>query len=174
MNTWLFWLFIGVIAILGGVFALLNPLAATFAAEQIAGWLFLFVGVLQVIAGFREEGWSAKIWPILLGLAAVFLGVSLLTNPLAGILALTTVAAIMFLVGGILKIVLAFSLEDRSYFWLIVISGALSVLLAIMVFANFPQSAAILLGVLLGVDLISNGVALVAMALVLRRMKSEA
>lgn len=173
MSNWILWLFIGAIAVIGGIFALLNPLVATLAAEQLAGWLFLVVGILQVIAGFREEGWGAKLWVLLLGVLAIVLGVALLGNPLAGILALTTVAAVLFLAGGLTKIVLAFSLEDRSYFWPILLSGAVSVILAIMIFANFPQSAAVLLGVLLGVDLISNGVAVIAMALALRKMKPE-
>lgn len=173
MSNWILWLFIGAIAVIGGIFALLNPLVATLAAEQLAGWLFLVVGILQVIAGFREEGWGAKLWVLLLGVLAIVLGVALLGNPLAGILALTTVAAVLFLAGGLTKIVLAFSLEDRSYFWPILLSGAVSVILAIMIFANFPQSAAVLLGVLLGIDLISNGVAVIAMALALRKMKPE-
>ena len=173
MSNWILWLFIGAIAVIGGIFALLNPLVATLAAEQLAGWLFLVVGILQVIAGFREEGWGAKLWVLLLGVLAIVLGVALLGNPLAGILALTTVAAVLFLAGGLTKIVLAFSLEDRSYFWPILLSGAVSVILAIMIFANFPQSAAVLLGVLLGIDLISNGIAVIAMALALRKMKPE-
>lgn len=173
MSNWILWLVIGVIALAGGIFALLNPLAATLAAEQLAGWLFLIVGILQFIAGFREEGWGAKLWVMLMGLLAIVLGVALIGNPLAGILALTTVAAILFLAGGVTKVVLAFSLEDRTYFWPILLSGAVSVILAIMIFANFPQSAAILLGVLLGVDLISNGVAVIAMAFALRKMKPE-
>lgn len=173
MSNWILWLVIGVIALVGGIFALLNPLAATLAAEQLAGWLFLVVGILQVIAGFREEGWGAKLWVLLLGILAIVLGVALLANPLAGILALTTVAAILFFAGGLTKIVLAFSLEDRSYFWLILLSGAVSVILAVMIFANFPQSAAVLLGVLLGIDLISNGAAVIAMAFALRKMKPE-
>ena len=172
MGNWILWVIIGVIAVAGGIMALLNPFVATLAAEQLAGWLFLVVGLLQIIGGFREEGWGTKLWVILLGVLAVVLGVSLLSNPLAGILALTTVVAILFVVGGLTKIVLAFSLEDRSFFWMILLSGAVSLILGLMVFSNFPQSAVVLLGVLLGIDLISNGIAVIAMALALRKVKA--
>ena len=41
------WLVVGIISILGGIFAFFNPLSASFAAEQLAGFVFLLVGILQ-------------------------------------------------------------------------------------------------------------------------------
>ena len=72
------WIILGVISILAGVLALANPMAATLAAEQIAGWGFLIVGVLQIFLAFRAEGWGARIWAILVALAFILLGIALL------------------------------------------------------------------------------------------------
>lgn len=168
MGSWLIWLVIGLVFILGGIVSLLNPFAATVTAEQIAAWLFVFGGIAQVVAAFRAEGWGARILNIILALAYLWLGVSLLANPLAGILTLTVLAAIMFLVNGILKVALAFTLRGTGVFWPVLISGAISVILAVMVFTNFPQSAAILLGTLLAVELLSSGVMIVFYAFALR------
>ncbi len=170
MGKGILWIIIGIISIIGGIIALANPVSATLTATQIAGYVFIFVGVIQFIGAFGEEGMGAKIWNLVLGALAVYLGITILGNPLASVLALTTVVGILFFAGGITKVILAFSLEDRSYFWLIMISGVISVILAVMIFSNFPQSAAVLLGVLLGIELISNGVSLMAMGAAVRRV----
>lgn len=174
MGKTILWVILGIISIVGGIFALASPLVATFVATTIAAWVFIFVGIVQVIGALSAEGAWAKIGNILLGALAVFLGYSILQNPLAGAIALTTLVGILFLAAGVFKLILAFSVEERRAFWLILISGALSVLLAILIFSNFPYSAATMLGILLGVDLISNGVSLIAMSFALRRLERAA
>ena len=165
MGGKILWSIIGIVSIIGGIMALLNPFAATLAATVIAGWVFIIVGIMQIIGTFTDKEATGKIWMILLGALAIWVGYAILNNPLAGVVALTTVVAISFLVAGLFKLVLAFSLEDRRFFWLILISGAVSVILAVMIFSNFPQSAGVVLGVLLGVDLISNGATMLAVAM---------
>ena len=54
------WLVVGIISILGGIFAFFNPLSASFAAEQLAGFVFLLVGILQFIALFRAYTTTGK------------------------------------------------------------------------------------------------------------------
>lgn len=168
MTNWILWLIIGLIVLVGGIAALLNPFPATVAALTIAAWVFIIGGILQLLAVFQIEGWGHRIWAILLGIAFLWLGISLLSNPLAGILSLTIVAAIMFLVSGVAKLFLAFSARGSGYFWAILLSGAISVVLALMIFSNFPQSAAVVLGVLLAVELVTTGATLVAFAFFLR------
>jgi uncharacterized membrane protein HdeD (DUF308 family) len=51
--------------------------------------------------------------------------------------------------------------------WLVV-GGTISILLAVFVLMNLPEAAATLLGLLLGIDLLSNGLWLVAAGLMLR------
>lgn len=168
MNHWLFWLLIGIVGLIGGVSALLNPFVATVTAEQIAAWFFIISGILQILAVFRTEGWGRRIWALILAAAFLWLGLTLLANPFAGIISLTLMAAIMFFVSGLTKMFGAFTMRGTGYFWMIFLSGAVSVLLAVMVFTNFPQSAAVLLGILLAVELLSSGAALIAFALFLR------
>lgn len=169
MQNWLLWLVVGILSLVAGFVALMNPMAATLTAEQVAGWAFLFIGILQVISAFRAEGFGAKIWAALLGAVGVILGIMLLGNPLHGVVTLTIVVATLFLGLGIAKILASFSLRGTPFFWPVLISGALSVLLAIMIFGNFPASLVATLGILLAVELISNGVATIALALSSRR-----
>lgn len=164
MTARILWIIVGVLSILAGILALANPLAATLTAELIAGWSFLFIGILEIIAAFQVKGWGGRIWIILLGIACVILGIVMLRNPLAGVVSLTILAASLFLVNGIFKVVASFSLRKTGGFWLLLLSGALSIILSIMIFSNFPASALTILGVMLAVELISNGIALIGLS----------
>ncbi len=170
MGKGILWIIIGIVSIIGGIVALANPVIATFTAAQIAAYVFIFVGIIQILGAFGEAGFGAKLWNTVLGALAIWLGISILGNPLAGVLALTTMVAVLFLAAGIIKLILAVSLEDRSFFWLMLLSGIVSIVLAVMIFSNWPYSAGTVLGILLGVDLISNGVSLIAMGSALRKV----
>lgn len=167
MSSRIFWIVMGVISILAGILALANPLAATLTAEQLAGWAFLLIGLLDLVAALRDREDGSRIWAILVGAAFILLGVMLLARPLQGIVSLTLVVAILFLVTGIFKVIWAFELRGTQAFWLVLLSGLLSVLLAVMILANFPASAVTILGILLAVELISSGVSMIALSSVI-------
>ncbi len=164
MKNKILWILMAAISILGGIYALANPVLASGFATILVGWVFIALGVVQVVTGFRAESAGAKVWTILLGALAVFLGVTILGHPLKGMMALTTMLAILFLFGGMAKIVLSFALEDRRFFWAVLISGIASIALAVIIFMNWPVSAISALGILLGVELISDGISSLAMA----------
>ncbi|WP_380055385.1 HdeD family acid-resistance protein [Falsihalocynthiibacter sp. SS001] len=165
MKHWILWLLAGIVLIIGGIFALANPFAATLTATAIAAWSFLIGGVIQLFAAFTQEGTSNKIWSGVTGVLGILVGIALFNNPFAGIISLTMLVAIMFLVIGAAKVFVSFSLKGTQAFWPVLISGALSVILALMIFGNFPQSAATILGILLAVELISSGISLVMLSL---------
>ena len=155
----------GAICLLGGLVALFNPLAASFTAELIAGWLFILAGAIQAFASFQER-WSARAWLTgLLGALRILVGVSLVARPLEGIIALTWLVAIFFVVSGAAKVMLSWPLRGTHFFWILLGSGALSAILGILILAGLPASAGIVLGTMLAVDLISSGVALIGLGL---------
>jgi membrane protein HdeD len=164
MKNKLLWIVMAGLSILGGVFALANPVLASGFATILIAWIFIAMGVIQVIAGFRAEGAGAKIWSILLGALAVYLGVTILGHPLKGMMALTTMVAILCLGGGMAKLVLSFTLEDRRFFWLVLLSGIASLAVGVIILMNWPVSAISALGILLGVQLLADGATSLAMA----------
>ncbi len=99
-TSWVWMALFGVISLVGGFLALVNPLAATLAATVLAGWVFTLLGVLQVIQAFRIPGWPGFIWSLLFGILALAVGLSLVSNPLAGMVSLTLLVAVLFLVIG--------------------------------------------------------------------------
>ncbi len=165
MKHWFLLLIAGIIAVAGGILALFNPIAATLTATTIVAWLFLIMGALQIVAAFGDMGTGSRIWTAALGALAIFIGGWILSNPIAGTLALTWTIGLLFFVEGVVKLVLAFATRGTPYFWALLLSGAISVLLGGMILGRFPESAMTIPGILLAVDLISTGVSMVALAL---------
>lgn len=167
-SSWIWLAVLGAISLIGGILALANPFAATFAAVLLAGWTFLLFGILQIVQSFSVRGWPGFLWALLLGVLTAVVGLSLLTNPIAGALSLTMLVAVLFLVLGAVKIFYGFSLRPVSGWGLAVLSGVLSVVLGIMILADYPWAAAAVLGILLAIELLSNGIFLLMVAFGLR------
>jgi uncharacterized membrane protein HdeD (DUF308 family) len=174
MKHWFILLIAGIAAVAGGVLALFNPIAATITATTIVAWMFLFMGAMQIVAAFGEMGLGTRIWTAALGALAIVIGGWILTNPIAGTLALTWTIGVLFLVEGIVKLVLAFVTRRSPYFWAMLLSGAISVVLGGMILGRFPATALTIPGILLAVDLISTGVALVALGMHMKGAKGMA
>lgn len=160
-------LIMGIISILCGVLAFINPMGATIILEQFIAWLFVMVGSVQ-LAGvllFRylfDDLGSPK-WLIFLGLLVLLIGIYLLINPLQGSVALAVIVACFFLISGMTRILFAFAMRKLHklvglFFIPTFLSGLLSLALAIMLFFDFPQPATSLLGIFLGIELVSNGI----------------
>jgi len=165
MNNWIVLLVIGILSVVAGIVALLNPFAASVTVNLIAGWSFIVLGILQIIEAIRAEGWGGKLWTLLLGVVALLVGVNLVGRPLEGLVTLTIVVGIMFLTSGAFKLIVGFRVHDKTLKWAVVISGAISALLGVWVLTNLERSAVVALGIMLAVELLSNGVSAISLAM---------
>lgn len=173
MKVWVKWLILGILSVAFGFFVLANPVAASVAVTTVAGVMFLLSGGFQIWAGLSEEGTMGKLIGIGLGVLMILLGASLLFHPLQGVISLSMLVAILFGASGISRLITAFQMRETPFFWLMLLSGAVSVLLAGYIFANFAAMALSLLGILLGIELLINGTSLIVMAFFLRTAKGE-
>ena len=72
---------------------------------------------------------------------------------------------------GLVRLTMAFRKRDTPLFWVLLLSGAVSALIGVMVFGNFGAAATTLLGLLLGIQLLAEGVALIALGFVARSLR---
>ena len=152
----------GGLSLLGGILALANPFAASLTATVLAGWSFIAVGTLMLIAANHPLGFHLAVF--LLGLLLLALGVHLVFDPLRGVVSLTAAVGSLLLVAGILRISAALRLY--GYFrGTLLVSGLLSFVLAVLIFVDFPQSANVILGLFLAIELLSNGISLIALGM---------
>ena len=169
MKYWTLWMIAGVVAIIGGILALLNPFAASIAAVFLTGWTFLLTGALQTVGVLVEGERGRRLWPLLIGVLGVGLGLWILSRPLPALMALTLVIGWMFLFLGFLKVILAWPMREGPFFWPLILSGFLSAMLGMWILGGAWKLSEYLLGVLLAVELLANGVAAITLAMALRR-----
>lgn len=153
---------LGVLSIVAGIIAFVFPLAATLAAALLFGVLLLVTGVAQVIHVFGTEGWKGRAWMLVGGVLSVAVGLLIMLRPVAGALTLTLLLGIFFLIGGGIRAVMALGLRPERGWGLLLANGILGILLGVLVFSQWPEAAAWLLGIVLGVDLMFNGVWLIS------------
>jgi uncharacterized membrane protein HdeD (DUF308 family) len=157
----------GIVLLVLGALAILLPMFATIAATIILGWLFLISGILGLVVTFGARGAPGFWWSLLSAVLATAAGLVLLVMPLSGALSITLVMIAFFIVEGVATIM--YALEHRRelsgrWEWMLV-SGVIDLILAAIILMGYPGTAAWALGLLLGINMIFGGSALVAMAL---------
>ena len=164
---WRMFLTEGIVLLVLGLFAIVLPPIATLAVEILVGWLLLASGIMGLISTFRTRGAPGFALSLVSALIALAAGIVLLTWPLSGTVSLTLVVSVFLLFEGVVSI--ALSLRHRADFsgrWtMLLLSGIVDILLAVIIFAGMPGTAAWAIGVLVGINLIMGGGALIAMAL---------
>ncbi|WP_164660527.1 HdeD family acid-resistance protein [Tropicibacter sp. Alg240-R139] len=176
MSDWLKLLLLGLLSIVFGVFILGAPVVASIAVTAITGVLLLISGGLQLVGGFTVEGMGNKILSILMGAIMLFLGWSFLAHPLQGTISLAMLILILFMAGGIARVILSFQMRGTAYFWPTIISGVLSIVLAGIIWTNAAAEPAWLLnlvGILLGIEMLFNGFGLLFAALFMRGAEKD-
>ncbi len=152
------WLFaVGVLLIFAGLAALSAPLIASLAVEVVVGWAFIIGGFAQLIYAFRAQGWGGFAWELLIGLVFLVGGVTLLTNPIAGLVSMTLIIIATFLTSGVFKIAIGLQVRPRDGWGWFIVLGILSVIIGFMIWNRLPSSAAWSLGLLTGIDFLCAG-----------------
>ncbi len=173
MKIWVKWLILGILSLVFGFFVLANPVAASVTVTVLAGIMFAIAGAIQIVAGRGETATGSRMMGFALGLLMLFLGASLIFRPLDGVISLAALVTIIFAASGIARLLTARHMRQTAFFWPMLLSGALSVLLAGYIAANFFEIAPSLLGILLGIELLFNGTGLIMLAFFLRTIRNQ-
>ena len=164
---WLLFVVEGIVLVVLGLLAVLLPPLATLGVTIFLGWLFLISGVMGLIATFWARQAPGFWWSLLSAVLAVAVGLVLLASPVSGAVSLTLVLSVFFAVEGVASIMYALDhrqqLSGRWGFMLF--SGLIDLILAAMILIGLPGTAAWAIGLLVGINMIFGGSALIAMGL---------
>ena len=165
----------GIVLLVLGFVALLVPPLATLGITILLGWLFLISGAMGLIATFMTRGAPGFGWSLVSAVLGIGVGLILLGSPASGAVSLTLVLIAFFIVEGIASIM--YALDHRRepsgrWGWML-FSGLIDLVLAMMILAGLPGTAAWALGILVGVNMIFGGAALLGMGLHARNAASH-
>jgi len=162
----------GILLVVLGIAAIVLPPVATLAFTLLIGWLFLLSGLFGLVTTFWMRSVPGFWWSLLSALLGIAAGVVLLGWPASGAVSLTLVLIAFFLIEGVLSIM--YALDHRgdlpnAWVWMLV-SGIVDLVLGAIIFAGLPGTAAWAIGLLVGINMLFGGVALIAMALQARKL----
>ena len=171
-DHWRMYLIEGIVLVILGIGAIVLPPVAGLAVTVILGWLFLVGGIVGLVATVSSRGAPGFRWSLLSGIVAVAAGLVLLWNPLAGLVTLTYVLVAYFVADGIFVIALAISHRRElvgRWEWML-FNGIIDLVLAAIIVLGLPGTLAWALGLLVGIDLVFGGIALIGIANAARRV----
>jgi uncharacterized membrane protein HdeD (DUF308 family) len=167
---WVLFLVEGIVLVLLGAAAIVVPVIATLAFTLFIGWLFLISGVVGLITTFWMRDAPGFWWALVSAVIGIAAGIVLILWPISGTISLTLVLIAFFIIEGIVTLMYAF--EHRAQLsgrwgWMLA-SGIVDLILAGIIFAGLPTSATWALGLLVGINLLFGGTAMIGMALAAR------
>jgi uncharacterized membrane protein HdeD (DUF308 family) len=170
---WLFFLIEGIILLALGLAAIVLPPLATIAIEVIIGRLLLVSGIVGLITTLRMRRVAGFWWSLLSAILGIAAGFVLLRWPLSGALSLTLILTVFFVIEGVASIF--YALEHKRelsgrWSWMLT-SGALDLILGGIIFLGLPGTAAWAIGLLVGINMVFGGLAVITMALHARTIR---
>jgi uncharacterized membrane protein HdeD (DUF308 family) len=166
-SHWKFFLIEGIVLLVLGAAAIVLPQVATVAVAILIGWLVLVSGIIGLASTLRARGAPGFGWSLASAIVGIVAGIVLLAWPLSGALSLTVILTVFLAMEGVVSIMYALDhrreLTQRWSFMLV--SGLVDLVLAGMIFAGLPATAAWAIGLLVGINLVFGGIAMIAMAM---------
>lgn len=169
-HHWVLFLSEGIALLVLGTLAIIVPALASLAATLVLGWILLLSGIVGLIATIRARHAPGLWWSLISALIGIVAGAILLGRPVQGLFSLTAVLIAFLILEGVASIL--YALEHRRslsgrWSWMLS-SGILDLVLAAILLAGLPGSAVWALGIIIGINMIFGGWALIAMALAAR------
>ena len=147
----------GAVTVAAGVLALIFPAFMSVGLLSLLGWLLIVSGIVQIVSLFGATQVPYFWLQLVTVTLEILVGYLLVSSPAAGLVAVTFLMLVLFLVGGITRVVFALMIRPmQDWLWMLA-SGLIAIVCALVLFANLPEAATWLLGVLLGIELIAIG-----------------
>jgi uncharacterized membrane protein HdeD (DUF308 family) len=160
---------LGVVYLVAGLIALSSVATATVASVFVVGIMMLIAGIAEVINAFQLKSWGKFLLWLGLGVLYILAGFVTFENPLLAAALLTLILGAALVVSGITRVILAFSIKEGMPWIWVAFSGAITILLGVVILAHWPVSSVYVLGILMGVDLMFAGVGWIFVGLELKR-----
>ena len=163
----------GVVTIILGILAMLAPGLTGVSVAILVGVIVLVAGIVRIIWAFQAGSLGKGLLMLAIGGLTLLCGIALVANPLFASGVLTIMLAVYFILDGICEIAAGSRLRPAAGWGWMLFGGIVSILLGIMIWAQFPLSGAWAIGILLGIKLFFVGLIMVTGGSVVRSTAQE-
>ncbi|MEV6670451.1 DUF308 domain-containing protein [Streptomyces sp. NPDC051162] len=172
----------GVLALLGGILVLAGLVGlayvgfATLTTMILFGWLLLIGGIVGLVHAVQSRDSSFFWLGVVVAALNIAAGAVVIRRPEVAAVGLTMFAALLFLTGGVFRLVGSLVVRGPQMGWTLV-QGAFGLLLGILVLGDWPHSSRYVIGTFFSLALLFDGLGLIALGVGGRRvvgMVSEA
>ena len=161
-KSWGWFVVLGILLMILGIMCIGKAQIATHFSILVLGWVLVISAVVWLIGSFQAAGWSIFFLFLLNAILRGVVGYLLIRHPDAGAAGVTMLLAVLFIVGGLFRMAGASVIQFPYWGWTL-FSGIVAVGLGVFLLATWPSATAYFVGIAVGVDLIFDGGALVAL-----------
>jgi uncharacterized membrane protein HdeD (DUF308 family) len=135
------------------------------------GWLLLLGGAFGFVTACIGRHAPGVLWSLLSSLTAIAVGALLFLWPAVGAFSLTLVITVFLVADGVVTILFAFAHRRAQYqhWYLLLVNGALDLFFAAIILVALPSSSLVVVGIIVGIDLVLGGASLITLTLAAHR-----
>jgi uncharacterized membrane protein HdeD (DUF308 family) len=169
-KNWGWFLFWGLILIFLGVVAIFSATATTLISVMLLGVILIISGIVMAINAFISwrHRWGSLFFHLFMGILYLIAGILLVNRPLLGSVSITLFLGVFYLIIGGIRIFSSLSARFGNWGWSL-FNGIITLLLGILILANWPASSLFIIGLFVGIDLLILGWTFVIGSLTARR-----
>ena len=170
VRSWGWLLGLGIFFVLLGCVGLGMVVGLTLASILILGILFVIAGVSQIFDVFKSKEWKVAIWHALVAVLYIVGGFVIIYDPFLASSFITALLAGILIIIGISRLIMAIALRhDKGWVWML-LAGLSSLVLGILILAQWPWSGLWVIGLFIAIELLINGWMYIFLALTLRQL----
>ncbi len=173
-DYWGWFLGLGIAMVVTGSFALgwSCITTVTFSITWLFGFLILASGIGEILGSFWVGRWSGMLIHLLIGVMYTLVGLMIIDQPETAAIQLTLIIAIFLMIAGIFRVVFAITEVFPGRGW-VLINGAITFMLGLVIYKQWPESGLWVIGMFIGIDLMLNGWAWIMLAIGLRTRRAN-
>lgn len=172
-NNWSWFASIGAVLIIIGILALCYQFIATIFSIYFIGILLLIAGITQAIHSLRIRGFGQTASWAIMGVLYIIAGIISFIKPIEASSAITLLLSFLLIASGIAQAIGAINNKGFPYWGWWLFSGIITFLLGMLIMIGWPANSLFILGMFLGIDLVFQGWAYLAIGLALKSIKNE-
>lgn len=161
---------LGIVFVVLGFLAIVEPAVAGLAVAILVGWLLIFGGIAHAVGAFGGGGAGRVVWQLILAVIYLVGGFYFVTHPLLGLGTLTLLLAVILVMEAILELIAYSVVRSESGAGWRLVNAIITLILGGMIWWNWPSSSVWAIGILVGVNLMMTGFSRLMLGTAARRL----